>query len=144
MQLQVAQQYYKSQYIYFCREFGKIKLHKYFFYIYFFQANEYQPVSEYPTYLWTNLKAATEYTFFVSACNGYTMECGEPSQAVTGTTEDGKSGPPSDVVAKCKFDNVSDMNYVEVQWTKPKLPNGVIEFYNVRIFLFFSYSYFLQ
>ena len=83
------------------------------------------------------MKAATEYTFFVSACNGYTMECGEPSQAVTGTTEDGKSGPPSDVVAKCKFDNVSDMNYVEVQWTKPKLPNGVIEFYNVRNFIFF-------
>ena len=108
-----------------------------FIYI-FFQANEYQPVSEYPTYLWTNLKAATEYTFFVSACNGYTMECGEPSQAVTGTTEDGKSGPPSDVVAKCKFDNVSDMNYVEVQWTQPKLPNGVIEFYNVRNFIFFT------
>ena len=106
---------------------------------YIFQANEYQPVSEYPTYLWTNLDAATEYTFFVSACNGYTMECGEPSEAVTGTTEDGKSGPPSDVVAKCKFDNVSDMNYVEVQWTKPKLPNGVIEFYNVRYFFFYYF-----
>ena len=42
------------------------------------------------------------------------------------------------MVAKCKFDNVSDMNYVEVQWTKPKLPNGVIEFYNVRNLIFFT------
>ena len=91
----------------------------------------YQPVSEYPTYLWTNLEPATEYTFFVYACNGYTMECGKPSVAVKGTTEDGKSGPPSNVVAKCKFDNISDMNYIEIQWGEPKHPNGVIEFYNV-------------
>ena len=91
----------------------------------------YQPVSEYPTYLWTNLEPATEYTFSVYACNGYTMDCGKPSEVVKGTTEDGKSGPPSNVVAKCKFDNISDMNYVEVQWAEPKRPNGVIEFYNV-------------
>ena len=46
----------------------------YVFLFYIFQAHVYQAVSEYPTYLWTNLDAATEYTFFVSACNGYTME----------------------------------------------------------------------
>ena len=50
---------------------------------------------------------------------------------ITGTTSDGKSGPPSNVVAKCKFDNVSDMNFVEVEWAIPQKPNGLIEFYNV-------------
>ena len=84
-----------------------------------------------PTYLWENLEAATEYTFHVYACNKYTLECGEPSKAVKGTTSDGKSGPPSNVVAKCKFDNISDMNFVEVEWAIPQKPNGLIEFYNV-------------
>ena len=93
----------------------------------------YQPVNQYPTYLWTNLDPATEYTFYVYACNGYTMECGQPSQVVKGTTEDGKSGPPTNIVAKCKFDNISDMNYVEVQWAAPNKPNGVIEFYNIEL-----------
>ena len=48
-----------------------------------------------------------------------------------GTTSDGKSGPSSNVVAKCKFDNISDMNFVEVEWAIPQKPNGLIEFYNV-------------
>ena len=91
----------------------------------------YQPVSKPPYYLFTDLEAATEYTFHVFACNGFTLECGQPSQVVKGITEDGKSGPPSNVVAQCKFDNISDMNYVEVQWDIPEKPNGLIEFYNV-------------
>ena len=53
-----------------------------------FQSVVYQPVSEYPTYLWTNLEPATEYTFSVYACNGYTMDCGKPSEVVKGTTEE--------------------------------------------------------
>ena len=103
----------------------------YIFFIYF-QTSMYQPVSQQrPTYLWTDLEPATEYTFHVYACNGYTLECGEPSKAVKGTTSDGKSGPPSNVVAQCKFDNISDMNFVEVEWAIPQKPNGLIEFYNV-------------
>ena len=95
------------------------------------QSVVYQPVSKPPYYLFTDLEAATEYTFHVFACNGFTLECGQPSQVVKGITEDGKSGPPSNVVAQCKFDNISDMNYVEVQWDIPEKPNGLIEFYNV-------------
>ena len=38
---------------------------------------------------------------------------------------------PSNVVAQCKFDNISDMNFVEVEWAIPQKPNGLIEFYNV-------------
>ena len=95
------------------------------------QSVVYQPVSKPPYYLFTNLEAATEYNFHVFACNGFTLECGQPSQVVKGITEDGKSGPPSNVVAQCKFDNISDMNYVEVQWDMPEKPNGLIEFYNV-------------
>ena len=95
------------------------------------QSVVYQPVSKPPYYLFTNLEAATEYTFHVYACNGYTLECGQPSKVVKGITEDGKAGPPSNVVANCKFDNISDMNYVEVQWDMPEKPNGLIEFYNV-------------
>ena len=91
----------------------------------------YQPLSQHPTFLWTNLDPATEYTFHVYACNGYTLECGQKSKAVKGTTEDGKSGPPANVQARCKFDNISDMNYVEVEWDMPHRPNGLIEFYNV-------------
>ncbi len=95
------------------------------------QSVVYQPVGKHPTYLWTNLDPATEYTFHVYACNGYTLECGQASTAVQGTTEDGKSGPPSHVVARCQFDNISDMNFVEVEWAIPQKPNGLIEFYNV-------------
>jgi hypothetical protein len=93
----------------------------------------YHPVNQYPSFLWTNLEPATEFTFHVSACNGYTMECGTVSQAVKGTTEDGKSGPPSNVLAACNYDNISGMNYVDVQWNMPLKPNGQIEFYNVSL-----------
>ena len=65
------------------------------------------------------------------AYNGYTLEFGEPSKVEKGMTSDGKSGPPSNVVAQCKFDNISDMNFVEVEWAIPQKPNGLIEFYNV-------------
>ena len=100
----------------------------------------YQPVSKPPYYLFTNLEAATEYTFHVYACNGYTLECGRPSKVVKGITEDGKSGPPSNVIARCKFDNISDMNYVEVQWAIPQKPNGLIEFYNVSCTFYLTYG----
>ena len=55
-------------------------------------------------------------------------------------TEDGKSGPPSNVIANCKFDNISDMNYVEVQWEFPQKPNGLIEFYNVSCTFIHTYG----
>jgi hypothetical protein len=50
-----------------------------------FQLNMYQPAG--PTfYLWRNLSPATTYAFTVSACNGFTNECGPPSNIVTGET----------------------------------------------------------
>ena len=58
------------------------------------------------TYLCTDLESATDYTFHVYDCNGYTLECGEPSKAVKGTTSDSKSRPPSIVVKQCNFDKV--------------------------------------
>ena len=51
--------------------------------VFFFQLNVYQPVG--PTfYLWRNLNPATDYAFTVSACNGFTNECGPASNLVTG------------------------------------------------------------
>lgn len=93
----------------------------------------YQPVGTYPFYLWRDLKPATDYTFTVAACNGFTTECGTASEPVHGTTEDGLSGEPSTVVATCKFDNISGMNYVDVSWSDPSKPNGQIEFYNIQL-----------
>ncbi len=99
----------------------------------FFQFVIYHPVGNYPTYLWTDLEPATEYTFHVAACNGYTMDCGTASEAVRGTTEDGLSGEPSGLEIDCKFDNISGMNYVDVSWSHPTRPNGEIEYYNVSL-----------
>ena len=48
-----------------------------------FQLNIYQPTGP-PFYLWRNLSPATTYAFTVSACNGFTNECGPPSNTVTG------------------------------------------------------------
>ena len=52
---------------------------------------------DYPFYLWENLEADTKYSFVVSACNGFTRECGSPSRHVEATTEDGLSSQVSKV-----------------------------------------------
>ncbi len=90
------------------------------------------PADAYSFYLWTNLGPATNYTFTVSACNGFTRECGPPSKAVSSQTEDGVAGRPESVHVSCKHDNISGMNFVEVKWSQPRQRNGQIEFYNVR------------
>lgn len=91
------------------------------------------PSDTYSFYLWTQLNAATNYSFAVSACNGYTRDCGPPSNAVVQQTEDGVAGKPESVHIACKHDNVSGMNFVEVKWKPPRNRNGQIELYNVRI-----------
>ena len=50
---------------------------------------------------------------------------------LAGTTEDGLAGPPTQVSMKCRHDNVSGMNFVDVTWQHPIRPGGQIEFYNV-------------
>lgn len=92
----------------------------------------YQPSHKPTFYLWRHLDAATNYTFVVSACNGFTRECGPNSPPVSQATEDGKAGPPAFVEMFCKFDNISGMNYAEVKWKDPEQKNGEIEFFNVR------------
>jgi len=97
--------------------------------------NVYQSTGEYPFYLWENLEADTDYAFTVSACNGYTNICGPPSNKVTATTEDGLSGPPSNVNIECKQAAAGEggrgASYVDVTWQPPLKPNGQIEFYNI-------------
>ena len=106
----------------------------YIFLVLNFQTSMYQPVSQQRlTYLWTDLEPATEYTFHVYACNGYTLECVEPSKAVKGTTLDGKSGPPSTVMAQCKFDKVHVADIFEFALCYhirrcPLLPSNVVPF----------------
>ena len=125
----------------------------------------YQDANEMSSYLWRELSAATNYTFTVSACNHYTQECGKSSNLVTGMfksiqkryplifsvensnnqtyfylsfsgiTEDGLSGPPSRIIINCNHDNISGMNFVDVEWSPPTNPNGQIEFYNVILYL---------
>ncbi len=98
------------------------------------EVNNYHPADKFNFYLWRHLEPATNYTFTVAACSAYTRECGEASAAVFASTEDGLSGPPAAVTAACGHDNVSGMNFVEVQWGEPKNKFGQIEFYNVRKF----------
>ena len=50
-----------------------------------------------------------------------------------GTTDDGLSGPPARLSIKCNHDNISGMNFVDVEWSAPIKPNGQIEFYNVSL-----------
>jgi hypothetical protein len=92
----------------------------------------YQPASKFSFYLWRHLEPATNFTFTVAACNGFTRECGNSSNPVYALTEDGLSGPPSSVEIFCKHDNISGMNYVDVKWNEPMKKFGQIEFYNVR------------
>ena len=52
---------------------------------------------------------------------------------VLGTTADGLSGPPTKIIINCNHDNISGMNFVDVEWSSPNNPNGQIEFYNVSL-----------
>ncbi|XP_018330947.1 tyrosine-protein phosphatase 69D isoform X2 [Agrilus planipennis] len=82
-------------------------------------------------YMFSDLKAATTYSFQVAACNEYSHQCGPWSGRVNATTMDGISGPPENVLVTCKLDNVSQISVVSVQWTPPSNPHGTIMFYNV-------------
>jgi len=87
----------------------------------------------YPLHLWGDLQSASSYKFTVSACNEYSGECSPPSEVMPGTTYDGLSGPPADVVMSCRSDNISVFNWVDVKWQRPVTPNGNIEFYNIEL-----------
>ena len=93
----------------------------------------YQPANKFSFYLWRHLESATNYSFTVSACNGYTNECGVASKPLFAVTEDGLSGPPSNVQIYCRHVNISSMNFVDVQWEEPVRTYGKIEFYNVSV-----------
>ena len=53
---------------------------------------------------------------------------------ISGVTADGLSGPPNRITINCNYDNISGMNFVDVEWSPPTHPNGQIEFYNVILF----------
>ncbi|XP_017783668.1 PREDICTED: tyrosine-protein phosphatase 69D isoform X2 [Nicrophorus vespilloides] len=89
--------------------------------------------SEGNLYMFSNLNAATTYYFQVAACNEYSNECGEWSEKVNGTTMDGISGPPSNIVITCRFDNISQTSFVHVSWKHPTNPHGTIMSYNVNL-----------
>ena len=93
----------------------------------------YQPADKYSNYLWLHLTPATEYSFTVAACNGFTRECFPPSEVVSATTEDGLSGPPSEIELQCRHDNISGMNFIDVRWKEPLSKSGQIEFYNIKL-----------
>ena len=59
------------------------------------------------------------------------------SVSFIGITEDGLSGPPSRIIINCNHDNISGMNFVDVEWSPPTNPNGQIEFYNVILYLIY-------
>ncbi|XP_031337800.1 tyrosine-protein phosphatase 69D [Photinus pyralis] len=84
-------------------------------------------------YMFSDLKAATQYDFQVAACNEYSHQCGPLSTKVNGTTMDGTSGPPGNVTVECKFDNISLTSFVFVTWTAPVNPHGIIISYNVNL-----------
>ncbi len=87
----------------------------------------------FPIHLWDGLSPATQYHFTVAACNRYSGECSPASPPLAGSTYDGLAGPPADVSLSCRSDNVSAMNWVDVKWTPPAVPNGRLEFYNVEL-----------
>ena len=87
----------------------------------------------YHLHLWSDLSSATDYKFTVAACNEFSGECSPASEVIPGTTYDGLSGPPHDVVMSCRSDNISEFNWVDVKWQRPLQPNGNIEFYNIEL-----------
>ena len=52
---------------------------------------------------------------------------------VLGTTDDGLSGPPTQLAINCNHDNISGNSFVVFEWSAPTNPNGQVEFYNVSI-----------
>lgn len=82
-------------------------------------------------YMAINLKTATEYFFKVRACSDYNKECGKWSEIVNGTTMDGQASAPLEVKISCIYHNVSRRNHVEVEWTPPVHPNGIVISYQV-------------
>ena len=99
--------------------------------MFFFQSAVYQSTSQYPFFLWEDLEADTHYSFEVSACNGFTRQCGSASRRVEATTEDGLSSRPQNVRINCQMIKNNKIGYVDVSWEAPARANGQIEFYNV-------------
>uniref|UniRef100_A0A1B6CKV8 protein-tyrosine-phosphatase n=1 Tax=Clastoptera arizonana TaxID=38151 RepID=A0A1B6CKV8_9HEMI len=89
------------------------------------------PAENMNTYIFTDLQCATTYYFKVSACSEYTHQCGNWSEVINGTTMDGVSGPPENVIVTCKYDNSRYSSVVSLSWDPPKKPNGKILHYNV-------------
>ena len=84
-------------------------------------------------YMATNLKTATEYFFKVCACSDFNKECGSWSEIVSGTTMDGQSSAPVSVNITCMHHNVSRRNLVQVDWTEPENPNGIVTSYQILL-----------
>ena len=97
------------------------------------QITQFLHTLPYPLHLWSDLKSASDYKFTVAACNEFSGECSPPSEVIPGTTYDGLSGAPHDVMMSCRSDNISEFNWVDVKWQKPLKPNGNIEFYNIEL-----------
>lgn len=82
-------------------------------------------------HMFSELEPATRYYFQVSACSEYSDTCGPKSESADGTTMDGTSGPPSNPTIQCRFDNNSQISFINVTWQAPVKPHGVIVWYNV-------------
>ncbi|CAG0896016.1 unnamed protein product, partial [Cyprideis torosa] len=109
--------------------------------------------------LFDGLRPGTSYKFQVTACNGYTEECGMWSLPLEASTLDGGrvqeeeegveidsawctleallpflvAGPPLDVTVTCKepLPDTDEMRSVVITWNEPEVKNGRITYYQI-------------
>ncbi|XP_055854792.1 tyrosine-protein phosphatase 69D [Episyrphus balteatus] len=81
-------------------------------------------------YMFDNLKTATDYEFKVRACSELTKQCGPWSEVVNGTTMDGVASQPTDLHVVC---NISRHSSVSLEWNVPKIPNGKVISYSIKL-----------
>ncbi|ODN01275.1 Tyrosine-protein phosphatase 69D [Orchesella cincta] len=91
----------------------------------------YRKSGENPEVMVENLRSGMDYSFRVAACSEYTHRCDEFSELVNGTTMDGMSSPPRNIIVKCHFDERSHEATVKATWDDPTDPQGMVAEYAV-------------
>ncbi|XP_035721716.1 tyrosine-protein phosphatase 69D-like [Vespa mandarinia] len=91
------------------------------------------PAQQFTVYAFVDLDPATTYKFKIAACSEYTKQCGNWSTEVNGTTLDGVSSPPKNLVVTCQYDNISSSNFISISWETPEKSNGIITRYNLQL-----------
>ncbi|KAJ6635524.1 Tyrosine-protein phosphatase 69D [Pseudolycoriella hygida] len=82
-------------------------------------------------YMFDHLQTATDYKFRVRSCSELTKQCGNWSDEVTGTTMDGQSSEPLNLVINCTYYNISGRSTVSATWSPPARRNGKITSYQI-------------